>query len=323
MEPGYADGFVNVARARLQEGDTAGAETFLRQALEIDAEARQDALLPGHGAQGAGPLRRGARAPARGRRPSTRAIASCVNQVGRLLFLKRQHQEASAELQKVLDVDPEDLQAHYNLMLAYQGTGERGDGEEAPGALRALQGRRVVAVHHRAIPAAAPARQQRAPADPRAPLGRAPAATPARALSSSRTRRRAARRRLPPGRRPLRPPGPVDEPLPDGRDARRCGGARPRGTCRGSTHRPQARRASSSPTSRAPRASRSATRAAPSARSTCPRRWARACAFFDYDGDGCPGPRSSSTPRAGRGPPRAARPAGALPQRRQRHASPT
>jgi hypothetical protein len=25
----------------------------------------------------------------------------------------------------VLDVDPEDLQAHYNLMLAYQGLGER------------------------------------------------------------------------------------------------------------------------------------------------------------------------------------------------------
>ena len=28
-----------------------------------------------------------------------------------------------AELQKVLSVDPEDLQAHYNLMLAYQGAG--------------------------------------------------------------------------------------------------------------------------------------------------------------------------------------------------------
>jgi len=46
-----------------------------------------------------------------------------VNQVGRLLFLKRQHQEATVELQKVLGIDPEDLQAHYNLMLAYQGAG--------------------------------------------------------------------------------------------------------------------------------------------------------------------------------------------------------
>ena len=52
--------------------------------------------------------------------PRDRVVA---NQVGRLLFLKRQHQEATVELQKVLAVDPEDLQAHYNLMLAYQGAG--------------------------------------------------------------------------------------------------------------------------------------------------------------------------------------------------------
>jgi len=43
----------------------------------------------------------------------------------------------------------------------------------APGALRALQGGRGGAVHHRAVPAAAPARQQRAPASPRAPFRRA------------------------------------------------------------------------------------------------------------------------------------------------------
>src|SRR5262249_7950041 len=46
-----------------------------------------------------------------------------TNQIGRLLFLKRQYQEAIAELEKVLAVDPEDLQAHYNLMLSYQGLG--------------------------------------------------------------------------------------------------------------------------------------------------------------------------------------------------------
>ena len=46
-----------------------------------------------------------------------------TNQIGRVLFLKRQYAEAAVELQKVLAVDPEDLQAHYNLMLAYQGAG--------------------------------------------------------------------------------------------------------------------------------------------------------------------------------------------------------
>src|SRR5262249_53993416 len=47
-----------------------------------------------------------------------------TNQIGRLLFLKRQYKEAIAELEKVLAVDPEDLQAHYNLMLSYQGLGD-------------------------------------------------------------------------------------------------------------------------------------------------------------------------------------------------------
>src|SRR5262249_31136255 len=45
------------------------------------------------------------------------------NQVGRILFLKRQYQEAVHEFHETLRVDPEDLQAHYNLMLCYQGLG--------------------------------------------------------------------------------------------------------------------------------------------------------------------------------------------------------
>src|SRR5439155_21224462 len=44
-----------------------------------------------------------------------------LDQLGRVLFLKRQFREAIAEFQRVLGIDPEDLQAHYNLMLCYQG----------------------------------------------------------------------------------------------------------------------------------------------------------------------------------------------------------
>ena len=47
-----------------------------------------------------------------------------LNELGRLLFLKRQYQAAIDELNKVLAIDPEDLQAHYNLMLCYQGVGK-------------------------------------------------------------------------------------------------------------------------------------------------------------------------------------------------------
>ena len=46
------------------------------------------------------------------------------NQIGRVLFLKRQYLDAVQELEQVLAVDPEDLQAHYTLMLAWQGAGD-------------------------------------------------------------------------------------------------------------------------------------------------------------------------------------------------------
>jgi tetratricopeptide (TPR) repeat protein len=123
MEPGYADGWVNVGRARLTEGNLAGAEEALRKGLEVDPklaktqfflgttlkqEGRYDEALP-HLQQASALY------------PRDRVV---LNQVGRLLFLERRYREAIAELQKVLAVDPEDLQAHYNLMLAYQGAGD-------------------------------------------------------------------------------------------------------------------------------------------------------------------------------------------------------
>jgi tetratricopeptide (TPR) repeat protein len=46
------------------------------------------------------------------------------NDLGRVLFLQRKYSDAMAELQQVLSIDPEDLQAHYNLMLCYQGLGQ-------------------------------------------------------------------------------------------------------------------------------------------------------------------------------------------------------
>ena len=46
------------------------------------------------------------------------------NDRGRLLFLKRRYQEALGEFKAVLAIDPEDLQAHYNLMLCYNGLGQ-------------------------------------------------------------------------------------------------------------------------------------------------------------------------------------------------------
>ena len=128
MEPGYADGWVNVARARLQEGQTAAAEQVLRKALEIDPKLAKthfflaSALKPqGRYDEALEHLRIAA-----AQYPRDRVV---VNMLGRILFLKRQYADAVVELKKVLKIDPEDLQAHYNLMLCYQGLGDSAGAE--------------------------------------------------------------------------------------------------------------------------------------------------------------------------------------------------
>ena len=41
--------------------------------------------------------------------------------LGRILFLQRRYAEAIGEFQSTLAIDPEDLEANYNLMLCYTG----------------------------------------------------------------------------------------------------------------------------------------------------------------------------------------------------------
>ncbi len=123
MEPTYADGWVNVGRARVQEGNMAGAEDVLRQALRIDpALAKTHFFLAtalkslGRYDEAIDHLR-----TANAKYPRDRVV---LNQLGRVLFLKRQYKEAIGAFTSVLGIDPEDLQAHYNLMLCYQGLGD-------------------------------------------------------------------------------------------------------------------------------------------------------------------------------------------------------
>ena len=123
MDPAYADGWVNVARARVQEGRLDEAATVLRQALEVNpdlASAHFFLALAlktfGDYDEALAHLRKAA-----ARYPRDRVVR---NQIGRVLFLERQYEDAIAELEQVLAIDPEDLQAHYTLMLAFQGAGD-------------------------------------------------------------------------------------------------------------------------------------------------------------------------------------------------------
>ncbi|MBV9745611.1 MAG: tetratricopeptide repeat protein [Acidobacteriia bacterium] len=119
-EPEYADGWLNVARALIQEGETDTAKPFLARALEINhnlgriyyfkalvekADGNYDAALES--------LNHAARLY-----PRDRVV---LNQIGRILFLKRRYREALEALTRVAAVDPEDLQMHYLAMLCYRG----------------------------------------------------------------------------------------------------------------------------------------------------------------------------------------------------------
>lgn len=123
IEPGYADGWVNVARALIREGETDAARPFIEKALEIDpqlARARFFAAMidkaDGDYAKALENLE-----IARRQYPRDRVV---LNQIGRILFLERRYQEAVDVLVRVIAIDPEDVQAHYTLMLCYRGLGQ-------------------------------------------------------------------------------------------------------------------------------------------------------------------------------------------------------
>jgi tetratricopeptide (TPR) repeat protein len=118
-EPGYADGWLNVARALIQEGETDAAKPYVARALELDptlgrihffkamiekADGEYDAAL--------GSLARVAAAY-----PRDRVVA---NQIGRLHFLKREYALAVRALERVGEVE----QMHYTLMLCHRGLGD-------------------------------------------------------------------------------------------------------------------------------------------------------------------------------------------------------
>ncbi|HYH00389.1 MAG TPA: tetratricopeptide repeat protein [Terriglobales bacterium] len=116
------DGWVNLGRVAVQEGDTARARQVLERALQLKPDlARANFFF-------AKVLRNEGRYDEAVQRlrlvlsqyPRDRVV---INDLGRLLFLQRKYEEAVSEIKRVLAIDPEDLQAHYNLMLSYQGLG--------------------------------------------------------------------------------------------------------------------------------------------------------------------------------------------------------
>jgi len=123
VAPDNPDGWINIGRTAVQEGDMERAREVLKKAIALNANLarahffyakvlRNDGNYDG----AADELRK-----VIAQYPRDRVA---VNDLGRVLFLQRKYADAIRTLQEVLAVDPEDLQAHYNLMLAYRGMGD-------------------------------------------------------------------------------------------------------------------------------------------------------------------------------------------------------
>jgi Flp pilus assembly protein TadD len=122
-EPGYADGWLNVARALIQEGETEAAQPFAVKALALSPGLARGYFFLAMTQKAAGDYDGAIRSLRETARQYPRDRVT-TNQLGRVLFLQRRYAEAVAALQKTLEVDTEDVQAHYNLMLCYRGLGQ-------------------------------------------------------------------------------------------------------------------------------------------------------------------------------------------------------
>jgi tetratricopeptide (TPR) repeat protein len=123
MDPAYPDGPVNVARTRIQEGEVDAAIPLLEQALKMSPRLAKAHYFLGTALKTLGRYDEAIEHlnVAADQYPRDRVV---LNEIGRVHFFQRRFDEAIAAFKRALAVDPEDLDAHYNLMLAYQGAGD-------------------------------------------------------------------------------------------------------------------------------------------------------------------------------------------------------
>jgi Flp pilus assembly protein TadD len=116
------DGWVNIGRCAVQEGDMDRARVVLEKALSLAPNLARANYFYARVLRAEGKYDDAA--------AHLRIVLSqyprdrvALNDMARILFLQRKYNDAVKTLQAVLAIDPEDLQAHYNLMLCYSGLG--------------------------------------------------------------------------------------------------------------------------------------------------------------------------------------------------------
>jgi tetratricopeptide (TPR) repeat protein len=123
VDPQNPDGWLNIGRAALQEGDLPRAHAVLEKALALNPNLARTNFFYGSLMKSTGDYDQAAShfQIVLAQYPHDRVA---LNNFGRILFLQRKYTDAVKILQQALAVDPEDLQAHYNLMLCYNGLGD-------------------------------------------------------------------------------------------------------------------------------------------------------------------------------------------------------
>jgi len=123
MDAQNPDGWTNVGRVLAQEGDTEGAREVLLKALALKPELPRANFFYARVLKEEGKYAEAAQAlqAVLAQYPRDRVVH---NELGRVLFLQKRYADAVKELQQTLTIDPEDLQANYNLMLCYTGLGD-------------------------------------------------------------------------------------------------------------------------------------------------------------------------------------------------------
>ena len=126
IDPDYLDGWVNIARCRIKEGDMQGAEAMLDKAFEIQKTLPPDNLHRAKVHYFYALVQESYGNYDIAIEHLQRAISQFPrdtrvrNELGRMHFLKREYEAALVQFQKTVEVDPEDLDAHYNMMRCYR-----------------------------------------------------------------------------------------------------------------------------------------------------------------------------------------------------------
>jgi len=128
-DPNNPDGWVNIGRVRVQEGDTEGGIKVLKKALVLHPGLARANFFYAHALRQEGKFDEAATLleSVLQQYPKDRVVR---NELGRVYFLQKKYAEAVKQFEYTLTIDPEDLQAHYNLMLCYNGLGDEKLAEE-------------------------------------------------------------------------------------------------------------------------------------------------------------------------------------------------